>query len=104
MFVAILLGSLKTPYGKIRRIILEVDTEHFKTGMLEQLIKYLPESKQVNELGLLKDEYEDLTEAEQFIATVCTGMQGLRWGGGIMEDAEVSIGKAQNGLKVKQYH
>lgn len=69
-FTAMLLGSLKTPYKEIRRRILEVDAEHLTTGMLEQLIKYLPEPEQIKELGALKEEYDDLTEAEQFIVTV----------------------------------
>lgn len=69
-FTAMLLGSLKTPYKEIRRRILEVDAEHLTTGMLEQLIKYLPEPEQIKELGALKEEYDDLAEAEQFIATV----------------------------------
>lgn len=71
-FTAMLLGSLKTPYKEIRRRILEVDAEHLTTGMLEQLIKYLPEPEQIKELGALKEEYDDLAEAEQFIATVCS--------------------------------
>lgn len=70
-FTAMLLGSLKTPYKEIRRRILEVDAEHLTTGMLEQLIKYLPEPEQIKELAALKEEYDDLAEAEQFIATVC---------------------------------
>lgn len=72
-----LLGSLKTPYKEIRRRILEVDAEHLTTGMLEQLIKYLPEPEQIKELGGLKEEYDDLAEAEQFIATVCKRKNGL---------------------------
>lgn len=71
-----LLGSLKTPYKEIRRRILEVDAEHLTTGMLEQLIKYLPEPEHIKELGALKEEYDDLAEAEQFIATVGNGNVG----------------------------
>ncbi|XP_061164716.1 protein diaphanous homolog 1-like isoform X2 [Saccostrea echinata] len=70
MNLSMLLGSLKTPYKEIRRRIVEVDKEHLTTGMLEQLIKYLPEPEQIKELGSLKEEYDDLAEAEQFIATI----------------------------------
>lgn len=70
MNLSMLLGSLKTPYKEIRRRILEVDAEHLTTGMLEQLIKYLPEPEHIKELGALKEEYDDLAEAEQFIATI----------------------------------
>lgn len=70
MNLSMLLGKLKTPYTEIRRRILEVDTEHLTTGMVEQLIKYLPEPEQIKELGALKEEYDDLTEAEQFIVTI----------------------------------
>lgn len=66
-----LLGKLKIPYKEIRRKILEVDTEHLTTWMLDQLIKFLPEPDQIKELCALKEEYDDLAEAEQFIATVC---------------------------------
>lgn len=60
----------KTSYKEIRRRILEVDVDHPTIEMLEQLIKYLPEPEQIKELGALKEEYDDLTEAEQFIVTV----------------------------------
>lgn len=79
-----LLGSLKTPYKEIRRRILEVDTEKLTTGMLEQLIKYLPEPEQIKELGSLKEEYEDLAEAEQFIATVRIGWLRIWMGEGAL--------------------
>lgn len=41
-----LLGTLKLSYNEIRRKILEVDTEHLTTEMLDQLIKFLPEPDQ----------------------------------------------------------
>lgn len=55
----------KTSYKEIRRRILEVDFDHPTIEMLKQLIKHLPEPKQIKELGALKEEYDD-----QFIVTV----------------------------------
>lgn len=68
-----LLGTLKLSYKEIRRQILEVDTEHLTTETLNQLIKFLPEPDQIKALGALKEEYDDLAEVEQFIATVRNG-------------------------------
>ena len=67
---AILLGSIKIPYEEIRRRILAVDEENLTAGMLEQLIKYMPEPDEMKRLAELKDEYNDMAEPEQFAVTV----------------------------------
>lgn len=67
---AILLGSIKVPYEEIRRRILEVDEENLTVGLIEQLIKYLPEPEQMNQLAALKDQYSTLSDPEQFALVV----------------------------------
>ena len=72
LFSAILLGSVKVPYGEIKRRILEVDEENLSSAMVEQLLKYMPDPDSMNQLAGLKDEYKDLAEPEQFCVTVST--------------------------------
>ncbi|RUS87289.1 hypothetical protein EGW08_004969, partial [Elysia chlorotica] len=68
--LSILLGSIKIPYEEIRRRILAVDEDNLTAGMLEQLIKYMPEPEEIKRLSELKDEYSDLAEPEQFAVTM----------------------------------
>ena len=63
---AILLGSIKVPYTELKRRIVEVDEEQLDVAQLEQLIRYMPEPEQMKQLAALKDEYDTLSEAEQF--------------------------------------
>jgi diaphanous 2 len=60
---AILLGSLKLPYNEIKRRIVEMDEDKFDVAQIEQLIRYMPEPE-------FKDEYDSLSEPEQFAVTV----------------------------------
>lgn len=70
MFSAILLGSIKVPYEEIKRRIIEIDDEHLDVAQIEQLIKYMPEPEQMKQLAGLKDEYDTLSEPEQFAVVV----------------------------------
>ena len=63
---AILLGSIKVPYEELKRRIVECDEENLTAGMLEQLLKYMPEPEQLGAMAELKKEYNDLAEPEQF--------------------------------------
>uniref|UniRef100_A0A8C4SPY5 Uncharacterized protein n=1 Tax=Erpetoichthys calabaricus TaxID=27687 RepID=A0A8C4SPY5_ERPCA len=54
------------PYEEIRNIILEVDEERLSESLIQNLIKNLPEQKELNALAELKSEYDDLCESEQF--------------------------------------
>ena len=65
-FPAILLGSIKVPYSELKRRIIEVDEDKLEVAQLEQLIRYMPEPEQMKQLAALKDEYDTLSEAEQF--------------------------------------
>jgi len=70
--LAILLGSIKVPYSELKRRIVEVDEDQLDVTQLEQLIRYMPEPEQMSQLAALKDEYDTLSEAEQFGVVVRT--------------------------------
>ncbi|XP_045146508.1 protein diaphanous homolog 2 isoform X2 [Echinops telfairi] len=64
--LSIFLGSYRMPYVDIRNIILEVNEDMLSEALIQNLVKYLPEQKVLNELAQLKNEYDDLCEPEQF--------------------------------------
>ncbi|XP_053734745.1 protein diaphanous homolog 2 isoform X3 [Synchiropus splendidus] len=64
--LSIFLGSFRLPYEEIRDIVLEVDEERLSESLIQNLIKNLPEQKELNSLAELKSEYEELVESEQF--------------------------------------
>jgi len=68
LLAAILLGSIRGSegYKDLKRWIVEVDDDHLEVAQLEQLIRYMPEPEQISQLAALKDDYEMLSEAEQF--------------------------------------
>lgn len=64
-------GSLKhLSYEHIKTCILKCDTTVLSGNVLDLLIQYLPPADQLKKLSELKCKSEDLTEAEQFAATV----------------------------------
>uniref|UniRef100_A0A8C7WL76 Diaphanous-related formin 2 n=1 Tax=Oncorhynchus mykiss TaxID=8022 RepID=A0A8C7WL76_ONCMY len=64
--LSIFLGSFRLPYEEIRDIVLEVDEERLSESLIQNLIKNLPEQKELSSLAELKGEYEELCEPEQF--------------------------------------
>lgn len=64
--LSIFLGSFRLPYEEIKNVILEVNEKVLTESMVQNLIKQLPEGEQLSVLADLKDEYDDLAEAEQF--------------------------------------
>ncbi|XP_069469093.1 protein diaphanous homolog 2 isoform X2 [Ambystoma mexicanum] len=64
--LSIFLGSFRMPYDEIKNTILEVDEERLSESLIQNLVKNLPEQKELSALAQLKDEYEDLCEPEQF--------------------------------------
>ncbi|XP_068181324.1 protein diaphanous homolog 2 isoform X3 [Antennarius striatus] len=64
--LSIFLGSFRLPYEEIRDIVLEVDEERLSESLIQNLIKNLPEQKELSSLAELKGEYEELVESEQF--------------------------------------
>ncbi|XP_055080523.1 protein diaphanous homolog 2 isoform X3 [Periophthalmus magnuspinnatus] len=64
--LSIFLGSFRLPYEEIRDIVLQVDEERLSESLIQNLIKNLPEQKELSALAELKGEYDDLVESEQF--------------------------------------
>ncbi|KAK2848897.1 hypothetical protein Q5P01_008731 [Channa striata] len=64
--LSIFLGSFRLPYEEIRDIVLEVDENRLSESLIQNLIKNLPEQKELSALAELKGEYEELVESEQF--------------------------------------
>ncbi|XP_034036949.1 protein diaphanous homolog 1-like [Thalassophryne amazonica] len=64
--LSIFLGSFRLPYEEIKCAILEVNEKIITDSMVQNLIKQLPAPEQLSVLGEMKDEYDDLAEAEQF--------------------------------------
>ncbi|XP_075576527.1 protein diaphanous homolog 2 [Pelecanus crispus] len=75
--LSIFLGSFRLPYEEIKNIILEVDEEKLNESLIQNLVKNLPEQKELNALAELKDEYNDLPEPEQF-GVVMSSVKMLR--------------------------
>ncbi|KAG7201503.1 hypothetical protein KM043_004258 [Ampulex compressa] len=72
--ISILLGgSLKhMSYDEVKACLLKCDGPVISDNVLQGLIQYLPPPDQLTKLQLYKDQYEDLTEAEQFCVTIST--------------------------------
>ncbi|CAL8330598.1 unnamed protein product, partial [Gadus morhua 'NCC'] len=75
--LSIFLGSFRMPYEEIKMVILEVNEKVLTESMVQNLIKQMPDQEQLNTLADMKDEYEDLAEAEQF-AVVMSGVKRLK--------------------------
>lgn len=70
--LSILLGGplRNLKYEDVRKYILRCDVSKFPGDSLEQLTLALPPPDQLKQLEKLKNEYDDLNEAEQFAVTV----------------------------------
>lgn len=70
--LSILLGGpLKhLKYEVVKKSILRCDVSVLSANILEQLISYLPPEDQLKRLQQFKNDYDDLTEAEQFALTI----------------------------------
>uniref|UniRef100_A0A6Q2XTK1 Diaphanous-related formin 3 n=1 Tax=Esox lucius TaxID=8010 RepID=A0A6Q2XTK1_ESOLU len=77
LFISIFLGSFRMPYEEIRRAILEVDDEQLTDPMIQNLVKHLPEQEQLNALLKYKNDYNSLSEPEQF-GVVMSSVKRLR--------------------------
>ncbi|XP_062983497.1 protein diaphanous homolog 3 [Elgaria multicarinata webbii] len=75
--LSIFLGSFRVPYEDIKMMILEIDEAQLSESMVQNLIKHLPEQKQLNELSNLRSEYKNLSEPEQF-AVVMSNVKRLK--------------------------
>ncbi|XP_069841841.1 protein diaphanous homolog 2 isoform X2 [Dendropsophus ebraccatus] len=70
--LSIFLGSYRMSYEEIKNIVLEVDEEKLSESLIQNLIKNLPEQKELNLLSQLRSEYEELCEPEQFGVVMST--------------------------------
>lgn len=70
--ISILLGgTLKhMPYAEVKTCLLRCKGPVISDNILQGLIQYLPPPDQLSKLQLYKEQYDDLTEAEQFCVTV----------------------------------
>ncbi|NWS99258.1 DIAP3 protein, partial [Mionectes macconnelli] len=75
--LSIFLGSFRVPYEEIKMMILEVDETQLSESMIQNLIKHLPEQEQLNALSKFKNEYNSLSEPEQF-GVVMSNVKRLR--------------------------
>ncbi|KAL7983937.1 hypothetical protein Chor_001248, partial [Crotalus horridus] len=75
--LSIFLGSFRVPYEEIKIMILEIDETQLSESMIQNLIKHLPDQKQLDELSKLKNEYKNLSDPEQF-AIVMSSVTRLR--------------------------
>ncbi|XP_070165092.1 protein diaphanous isoform X2 [Polyergus mexicanus] len=72
--ICILLGgTLKhMPYIEVKRCLFRCEGPVISDNILQGLIQYLPPPDQLSKLQMYKDQYNDLTEAEQFCVTIST--------------------------------
>nr|XP_020819057.1 protein diaphanous homolog 2 isoform X2 [Phascolarctos cinereus] len=75
--LSIFLGSYRMSYEDIKTIILEVNEDMLSESLIHNLVKNLPEQKELSALAQLKDEYADLCEPEQF-GVVMSSVKMLR--------------------------
>ncbi|XP_074061618.1 protein diaphanous homolog 2 isoform X2 [Macrotis lagotis] len=75
--LSIFLGSYRMSYEDIKNIILEVNEDMLSESLIHNLVKNLPEQKELSALAELKNEYDDLCEPEQF-GVVMSSVKMLR--------------------------
>lgn len=64
-------GTLKhMPYTDVKTCLFRCEGPVISDNILQGLIQYLPPPDQLSKLQLYQDQYDDLTEAEQFCVTV----------------------------------
>ncbi|XP_072481818.1 protein diaphanous homolog 2 isoform X3 [Notamacropus eugenii] len=75
--LSIFLGSYRMSYEDIKNSILEVNEDMLSESLIHNLVKNLPEQKELSALAQLKNEYDDLCEPEQF-GVVMSSVKMLR--------------------------
>nr|XP_034173007.1 protein diaphanous isoform X3 [Osmia lignaria] len=69
----LLSGTLKhMSYEEVKSCLLKCEGPVISDNILQGLIQYLPPPEQLSKLQVYKDQYDDLTEAEQFCVTIAT--------------------------------
>lgn len=65
------------PHQDVRSLVLSVNDEKMTEQLLEQLLKYLPNREEMQQLIPYKSKINDLSEAEQFGVVVRKRESGL---------------------------
>lgn len=70
--ISILLGgTLKhMPYVEVKRCLFRCEGPVISDNILQGLLQYLPSQDELSKFKKYKNQYDDLTEAEQFCVTV----------------------------------
>ncbi|XP_020610093.1 protein diaphanous homolog 1-like [Orbicella faveolata] len=74
--LSIFLGSLKLPHTEVKKLILKCDQVVLTESAINSLLKYLPSPEQMQQLGNMKDNLDDLSDPEQF-ACMLSGIKKL---------------------------
>jgi len=74
--LSIFLGSLKLPHHEVKKLILNCDQTILTESAVNSLLKYLPSPEQMQQLGNMKDNFDDLSDPEQF-ACLLSGIKKL---------------------------
>lgn len=74
--LAIFLSSLKLPHHEVKRLILNCDQTVLTESAINSLLKYLPSPEQMQQLGNMTDNVDDLSDPEQF-ACLLSGIKKL---------------------------
>lgn len=74
--LSIFLGSLKMPHHEVKRLILNCDQTVLTESAINSLLKYLPSPEQMQQLGNMKEMFDDLSDPEQF-ACLLSGIKKL---------------------------
>ena len=61
---------MRIPHEEIKRRIIELDENHLNEGLIQSLLKNMPEPETIQSVYALKDEFNDMNEAEQFCVLV----------------------------------
>jgi hypothetical protein len=69
-FLAIMFTQLKSTPQQFRQWLLACDSEHLTADLLAQLDKSFPTPEELKKLSELKNEINDLPDAEQYFCAV----------------------------------
>ncbi|XP_027043261.1 protein diaphanous homolog 1-like [Pocillopora damicornis] len=65
--LSIFLGSLKLAHKEVRKLIMNCDQVVLTESAVNSLLKYLPSPDQMQQLGNMKESFDDLSDPEQFV-------------------------------------
>ena len=83
---------MRIPHEEIKRRIIELDENHLNEGLIQSLLKNMPEPETIQSVYALKDEFNDMNEAEQFCVLVS---------GSSVQNSYISLGTWQNDVNTR---